>query len=106
MRLVAAVISVIAGCSSALAQTYDENLAALPKGLPASVHDFIDRRANCNHWLGEYPYDSDRRTEIEAALTKLHCDALKKDEENLRKQYDKDRAVLKALEISKDWSPG
>jgi hypothetical protein len=91
-----------------VAAPYEDDLAALTRGLPTEVRDFIDRRANCNHWLGEEAYDAERRAEILAALTELRCElsALANDEAVLKGRYAKNPDVLKALAISRDWSPG
>ena len=85
--------------------TYEQQLAAVAS-LPRDIRDFIDRRANCNHWLGEEPYDAERRAEIQFALMALSCADLSKDENSLKSRYSRSEPVLKALIISKDWSPG
>jgi len=72
------------------------------RGAPAVVRDFIDRRANCIHWWGEYPFDAERKEEIDAALTDLRCSALESEEVSLRKRYTTDRHVLSVLDESRD----
>ena len=48
----------------------DPQLTAYPdaRGMPADVQHFIVRWQDCVHWLGEEPYDSDRRRQIEQAV--------------------------------------
>jgi len=85
---------------------YDQDLTRLTQGMPREIHDFIDRRANCNHWRGEYGYDEERRMMIDAALRELRCSMLESDETVLKQRYGAVPNVLKALEETKDWSPG
>jgi hypothetical protein len=84
---------------------YQQQMASF-RGLPAEVLEFIDRRANCNHWSGEEPYDRERGLQIASAVKQLRCDDLSKDETALKSRYGHNQAVLKALEISQDWTPG
>jgi hypothetical protein len=107
MKLLRIGVLTLAGLSvGALAAPYDDKLAALTRGLPHDIRDFIDRRANCNHWAGEEPYDAERRAEIEAATNRLGCARLEKDEVTLARRHSKNGHALKALRISRDWSPG
>jgi hypothetical protein len=89
-----------------IAADYETEFSALTQGLPKEIRDFIDRRANCNHWYGEYPYDEERKEQIAAALMVLQCDRLRKDERLLHRRYIRNDTAIKALEVSKDWSPG
>jgi hypothetical protein len=36
--------------------------------MPADVQEFIVRWSDCTHWLGEEPYDAERRKQIESAV--------------------------------------
>jgi hypothetical protein len=85
--------------------TYQQQMAGV-RNLPADVRAFIDRRANCNHWSGEEPYDQDRRVQIQSAVKELRCEDLLKDETALQRRYQSNQPVLKALALSQDWSPG
>jgi hypothetical protein len=99
-------LALIGLCVSAKATPYDDKLAALTHGLPKDIRDFIDRRANCNHWAGEDAYDTERRAQIEAATNQLGCGHLEKDEVALGRRYSKNGRALRALRVSKDLNPG
>ncbi len=71
--------------------------------VPAAVTAFIERRAGCNHWAGEDPYDPARRREIEAALRSLKCGRIEQDARVLQRRYRDRPPVLQALELSRDW---
>ncbi len=80
-----------------LAQQGDEAaLRARVEAQPAAIRDFIVRRANCNHWGGEEPYDAERRREIARAVRDLGCATLRGEEIFLRR-YFADRAEILAL---------
>jgi len=85
-----------------LAQAAVNDLHARVEAQPAAVRDFIVRRAGCNDWLGEYPYDADRRHEIERAVRKLRCEALDEDETALRGRHADSPALLAILEETRD----
>lgn len=57
------------------------------RSAPPSVRLFIERRAGCNHWSGEEPYDRDRGQEIDHAVSEMRCDRLGADEAALRQRY-------------------
>ena len=73
-------------------------LAALRKGMPPDVSDFIRRAVVCNHWAGEEPYDDERRAQINAAVQGLRCRALDADQASLRAKYAGRAEVLKRLQ--------
>jgi len=72
-------------------------LAALRKGMPPDVSDFIRRAVVCNHWAGEEPYDEERRAQIAAAVQSLGCRALDADQVALRSKYSGNVEVLRRL---------
>ena len=72
-------------------------LAALRKGMPPDVSDFIRRAVVCNHWAGEEPYDEDRRAQIAAAVQSLSCRALDADQVALTRKYAGQAEVLRRL---------
>lgn len=72
-------------------------LAALRRGMPPDVSDFIGRAVGCNHWAGEEPYDEDRRAQIAAAVQSLGCRALDADHAALRSKYSGNVEVLRRL---------
>ena len=104
--LLFAALALLGHIAPALATPYDDQLAILTRGLPKNVRNFIDRRANCNHWAGEEPYDAERKAQIEAATNQLRCGSLEKDEATLSRRYSKNGRALKALRASKDLTPG
>ena len=82
--------------------TAKQKIAAL-RSLPPAVREFVERRAGCNHWAGEPPYDQERAAEIRSALSEGRCADLLKDEAALKRQYMTDRMVLNVLEASRGW---
>lgn len=73
-------------------------LASAEVPLPHDVEAFQDRRAQCEHWAGEEPYDGPRAREIESAVQRLRCDSLETDETRIRLRYKRNQLVIKALE--------
>ena len=80
---------------------FDEDIAAINKGMPKSVKLFNLRQIECNHWGGEEPYDKARLKAIIAATTKLKCNALDKDEKNLLKKYKLKPEVVDSMNKAK-----
>ena len=66
---------------------------------PREIGVFMKRRAECDHWGGEEPYDKDRLAEINRAVKPLRCDRLQADEKALRLKYVKRPAVLALLKF-------
>ena len=77
---------------------YQSTMDALTRGLPADASALIYRIVDCNHWGGEEPYDAARKAEIEAAMNKLDCNNLSRDEAILRRRYGANRAVIEAFD--------
>lgn len=77
-----------------VADDFDARLAAAP----ADVRAFVGRKAECDHWLGEEPYDADRAREIEAALSTLACDGIDRQEMGLRQHYAGNREITLLLD--------
>ncbi|SCX32194.1 hypothetical protein DSM25558_5408 [Agrobacterium sp. DSM 25558] len=73
-------------------------LASITVQLPHDVEAFLDRRAQCEHWAGEEPYDGPRAGEIAVAVERLRCDSLETDESRIRLRYKRYQLVIKALE--------
>ena len=71
---------------------------AAQRALPADVVRFLDRRAECEHWMGEEPYDAERRVQIEEAIGDLRCAELTRDEARLRERYGARSDVTIALD--------
>ncbi len=77
---------------------YQSTMDALTRGLPADASALVYRIVDCNHWGGEEPYDAARKREIEAAMTRLDCNNLSRDETALRRRYATNRALLDAID--------
>ena len=80
------------------ADTEWDKLRARVEAAPPSVAAFIERRAGCNHFWGEEPYDRARAQQIDAALRKLRCNRLAADERALRRTYRRQPTVLVLIE--------
>jgi Spy/CpxP family protein refolding chaperone len=72
--------------------------ATTSANLPGPVKDFVERRQECDHWMGEEPYDQARRAQIEDAIADLRCQALDQDERKLRQRYAASPEALQALD--------
>jgi hypothetical protein len=66
---------------------------------PREIGVFLERRAECEHWGGEEPYDKDRLAEINRAVKALRCDRIPADERILRRKYARRPAVLRLLKL-------
>lgn len=74
-----------------------ETNRALAKA-PREIGAFAERRAECEHWAGEEPYDKPRAREIASAVAKLRCERLEADERALRRRYAGQPRMLELLE--------
>lgn len=70
-----------------------ESLAA---ELPFDVKAFDEKRESCIHFLGEEPYDAERKTDLIKQLKK-YCAGNDKSLKRLKKKYSKNAAVLAKL---------
>jgi hypothetical protein len=95
--LLAALAAVLAVPSSA-----EADLIARVERAPKDVSSFIERRAGCNHWLGEVPYDDARGAEIARAVRHLRCGDLEREEGKLRRRYRQQPVVLMLLDETTD----
>lgn len=80
---------------------YDEDVAAINKGMPKSIQQFNKRQIECNHWAGEEPYDKARAKEIATAFEKLKCDTLEKDEIKLIRKYKSRPSIIESINKAK-----
>ena len=69
---------------------------------PPVIRRFIARRAMCNHWGGEEPYNAARRREIVRAVRGLRCGALARDEAALRRRFAGRPDTLALIEATRD----
>lgn len=69
---------------------------------PKQVKAFIERRAGCNYFASEYPYDAERARDLETHAKALRCSALERDEGILRKLHAKRPDILALLTITQD----
>lgn len=81
----------------------DSNIPNFKLGMPKDVVAFFDRQEQCLHWSAEDPSDPKRAKQIEAAMTKLKCDALPDDMENLRDEHHNDANILDRLSQADDY---
>lgn len=81
-----------------------ERLKARVAAGPRKVAAFIERRAGCNHFLGEEPYDAERRAFLEKTIRELRCARIERDERALRRQFRKQPAVLRLLDETAEQS--
>ena len=80
----------------------ERQLRARLSAQPGAVRTFIGRRALCNHFGGEEPYDEARRRDILRALNELRCKRLDKDEAKLRRRYGHRPDMLRLLADTAD----
>lgn len=80
------------------APTFRQRLDAMPR----PVVKFVERRADCNHWTGEEPYDAPRRAEIERAIRDLRCARIEEDEAKIRRRYRTNVEVIAILDETAD----
>lgn len=71
--------------------------ASASKWIPAEVAALTDRITNCNHWLGEYPYDLERAGEIEAAVLELRCGDIEGEKAAILERFRKNQEVLRVI---------
>ncbi|HEY9218228.1 MAG TPA: hypothetical protein VIO94_09270 [Phenylobacterium sp.] len=81
-----------------LSTAEDADLDGRLKAAPSDVRSFVARRADCDHWTGEEPYDAERRAEIEAAIADLRCARIEQDEAVLRAHYRERPDILQLLD--------
>ncbi|MGH8524926.1 MAG: hypothetical protein ACREXY_12135 [Gammaproteobacteria bacterium] len=70
--------------------------------IPEDVATLTKRIVDCTHWFGEEPYNIERRSEIEAAIQSLRCDALSQDEVTLLRKHEGDRRIADAVAEAKE----
>jgi hypothetical protein len=81
----------------------DQDLARFGP-LPRDVAAFIERRATCDHFAGEFNGDrSERDRYVTRQMRSLRCDRLDADEAALRRRHATSPTVLKALTATRDW---
>lgn len=71
MLILGATAAVLSGCAS---MSHSDD----------AVARFLERAENCEHWMGEEPYDDARRAEINRNLSDLRCTTVRRDGEALR----------------------
>jgi hypothetical protein len=81
------------------------DLRSLTKTAPKEIAAFIERRAYCNHFLGEEPYDAERAAELDKTLRELRCNSIERDERKVRRSYRKRPALIRLLDETADALP-
>jgi hypothetical protein len=69
---------------------------------PPDIAAYAARRARCNHWGGEEPYDKARAAEIRRAVAKLDCGTLDADEKRLLARYRSTPAYLRQIRAARN----
>ncbi|MET0251417.1 MAG: hypothetical protein ABW203_04485 [Novosphingobium sp.] len=69
---------------------------------PRAVAAFIERRASCNHFTGEEPYDKERAAYLNRVIRELRCERIDRDERRLRSAYRRRPAILRLLDDTAD----
>ena len=82
------------------AQGEEAALRARVAAQPAAVSRYVERRAMCNHWSGEEPYDADRRRQIARAVRALRCARIDRDEALLRRRYAARPATIAVIDAA------
>ena len=80
-------------------------VAAAAAWTPPDIATYVQRRAGCNHWGGEEPYDKARHDEINRAVAKLSCNTLDDDEKALLRRYRSTPALLQRIRAARDALP-
>ena len=73
--------------------------AALASGsaLPSEVTVLISRIVECNHWLGEEPYDAERKSDIEKAISVFGCENIDQDVAASSTKHKDNAPALRAI---------
>jgi hypothetical protein len=103
MKPVVLLGAVLAVLTPASADQFRDDLGTLTAGLPPDAVAVVTRRAMCNHWAGEEPYDKARAREIARAVKQNKCNSLEGDEAAVRKRYAHHPKVIKALNDAQDF---
>lgn len=77
----------------------ENELQAYPeaRGMPADVQRYLVKRADCEHWAGEEPYDAERKAEIETNVNEA-CAGLDAQTAALRGRHANDPGVAELLD--------
>ncbi len=79
-----------------------EIFRARVESAPQRVATFIERRANCNHFTGEEPYDPERAAYLKKTIRELKCARLSRDERRLVRAYRDRPEILRLLKDTED----
>lgn len=118
MRLLAAVLLVTAATAIAALSPYkplpkeeescrlgewtgviDQMEVHMP-GCPEDARSLVDRALQCQHWMGEEPYDAARGHEIEVAIDELGCAKLADEHRIMLDKYKGRPDVIGTLEAA------
>lgn len=73
--------------------------------LPKDVSNFIEQREACDHWRGEYGYDEERQTDIDAAVCET-CVGTDQRLAKLKQKYQGKKEIVNKLnEFESDIEP-
>ena len=94
------VVAALGLLAPAFADDY-QDLDRLAAALPKDAGAVVKRRLECDHWVGEEPYDKARAREIAGAIRRNKCSSLERDEAATLKRYANDPKVVKAVNDAK-----
>ncbi|HEX8481311.1 MAG TPA: hypothetical protein VF650_05375 [Allosphingosinicella sp.] len=80
----------------------EQALRVRVESAPRKVAAFIERRAGCNHFLGEEPYDADRAAELKRTIRELRCNRIERDQRRLEHTYRGRTDILQLLKETED----
>ena len=80
-------------------------VAAAAAWTPPDIVAYVQRRAGCNHWGGEEPYDKARAAEINKTMAKFSCNTLDADEKTLLRRYRSTPAFLQQIRAARQALP-
>ena len=89
-------VALLTAQSGAAHASIDPSIYPDAAGMPPDVQDFIVDYDDCQHWLGEEPYDADRKREIDEAVGKL-CPKIDARRVRLMKRYRDNPSVSARL---------
>ena len=98
MRSLRGALLLVAGCAPSAQPVDRVGLHTWPEGLemPSDVEEFIVQWEACQHWLGEPPWDEQRRRQIEQAVRDT-CPGVDEHGRRIRARYADNSRIIAAL---------
>jgi hypothetical protein len=76
----------------------NDAVLTVAQSVDPAVLEWVARQQQCQHWMGEEPYDADRGAQINAMIARLRCDTVDGEEEPLRAEHAGDATVIALLD--------